>query len=256
MSLLTLKDLYAGYGGRDVLHGVGFSVEAGECFCVLGANGCGKTTLLRVIAGLLPCRGDVRLGEKPLAGMKRRDIAAHVALLSQISQVYFAYTVYDTVMLGRFVYLRGALRMPSREDRECVERCLRTVGLWEMKNRLIDTLSGGQLQRVFLARTLAQEPQVILLDEPTNHLDLKHQAQLIESLRTWAREEGRAVVGVLHDVNLAMSFADRFLLLKDGHAVACGPPTEALTPARLGEVFDMDVAAYMLGALKRWESIS
>ena len=256
MRVLTLRDVYAGYGGRDIVRGVSLTVDSGERFCILGPNGCGKTTLLRAIAGLLPARGEVLLDGKPIARMKRREIASHVALLSQLSQVYFSYSVFDTVMLGRYLHLRGALRTPSREDRDCVRRCLETVGLWEAREAMIDTLSGGQLQRVFLARTLAQEPSLILLDEPTNHLDLKYQAELMESLRDWASRGGRAVVGVLHDLNLALGFADRMLLMSQGEAVACGSAREALRPERLQEVFGIDVAAYMKRALARWEHVS
>ena len=256
MSILTLRDVYAGYGGRDIVRGVSLTVDSGVRFCILGPNGCGKTTLLRAIAGLLPARGEVLLDGKPIARMKRREIASHVALLSQLSQVYFSYSVFDTVMLGRYLHLRGALRTPSREDRDCVRRCLETVGLWEAREAMIDTLSGGQLQRVFLARTLAQEPSLILLDEPTNHLDLKYQAELMESLRDWASRGGRAVVGVLHDLNLALGFADRMLLMSQGEAVACGSAREALRPERLQEVFGIDVAAYMKRALARWEHVS
>lgn len=255
MSILSLQGVRAGYDGADVLHGVDLTVESGECVCVIGANGCGKTTLLRVIAGLLPARGSVLLGGKPVKGMKRREVAARVALLSQLTQVYFAYTVYDTVMLGRYLHLKGAFRRPAPEDRDAVRRCLTTVGLWEMRDRRIDALSGGQLQRVFLARTLAQEPTLILLDEPTNHLDLKYQTELMEALRAWSREEQCAVVGVLHDLTLALSFGDRLLLLKDGEAVACGPPAQVLRPELLKDVFGLDVAAYMKRALARWEAL-
>ncbi len=256
MSLLSVRDLSAGYDRRDVLHGVGFTVEPGECFCVIGPNGCGKTTLLRAVAGLMPSRGEVLIEGKPVASMRRDEIASRVALMSQMSQGYFSYTVFDTVMLGRYVYLRGLLRAPGREDHECVERCLRTVGLWDLRGRTIDTLSGGQLQRVFLARTLAQDPRVILLDEPTNHLDLKHQVALMDALRVWARGTGRAVVGVLHDLNLAMSFADRLLLLSEGHVAAYGAPGDVMGDPSLRAAFDMDVSAYMRGALSRWESLS
>jgi len=255
VSIVTLEDVRAGYRGRDVVHGVSLAVEAGECFLILGPNGCGKTTLLRAVAGLLPSRGTVLLEGRPLAGMKRREVAGCVALLSQLSQVYFAYSVYDTVMLGRYVRLKGAFRVPTGADKRCVERCLAAVGLWELKDRMIDTLSGGQLQRVFLARTLAQEPRVILLDEPTNHLDLKHQTALMESLRAWTREEGCAMVGVVHDLNLALSFGDRMLLMRDGRVAACGKPEEVLRPEMLASVFGMDVAAYMKRALSRWEAI-
>lgn len=255
MSILTLRDVRVGYDGHDVVHGIDLDVESGEFFCILGPNGCGKTTLLRAIAGLIPSRGEVLIGESPLSAMKRHDIASRVALLSQLSQVYLAYTVYDTVMLGRYLHQRGAFRSPSKADRESVQSCLDTVGLWDLKDRPIDTLSGGQLQRVFLARTLAQEPALILLDEPTNHLDLRYQVSLMEALKVWSNQEGKAVVGVLHDMNLALSFADRLLLMHEGRVAAVGQPGEVLQPALLQDVFGMDVAAYMKRALSRWETI-
>ncbi len=256
MSILCLTDVCAGYAGKDVVRSVSLTVEPGECFCVLGPNGCGKTTLLRAIAGLLPARGEILLGGAPLSGMKRREIAARVALLSQLSQVYFAYTIYDTVMLGRYLHMRGAFRTPAKADRDSVRRCLETVGLWDLRDRPIDTLSGGQLQRVFLARTLAQEPSLILLDEPTNHLDLKHQTALTDALRDWSRSGGRAVVGVLHDLNLAIGFADRMMLMRDGEVLASGDPADVLRPDLLRTAFEMDVAAYMRRTLARWGALS
>lgn len=256
MNILSLRSIHAGYHGVDVLHDIHFEVNQGEFFCIIGPNGCGKTTLLRVIAGLLPFRGEVFFQHMSLRKMNRRDIASQVALLSQLSQLYFAYTIYDTVMQGRYHHLRGLLKAPSAMDHDTVKRCLHTVGLWEMKDRLIDTLSGGQLQRVFLARTLAQEPSIILLDEPTNHLDLKHQMELMEALRKWCHETNCAVVGVLHDINLALTFSDRILLLREGRALACGTPEDVLAEDHLQTTFDMDVAGYMKRTLAQWEHLS
>lgn len=255
MTLLSLRDVSAGYGENDVIRGINLSVQERMFLCILGPNGCGKTTLLRAIAGLLPSRGEILLRGTPLGQMKRHDVAARIALLSQLSQVYFSYTVYDTVMLGRYLHQRSAFRSPSKADREQVRRCLETLGLWELRDRMIDTLSGGQLQRVFLARTLAQEPAVILLDEPTNHLDLRYQISLMEALQVWSQQEGRAVVGVLHDFNLALTFADTLLLMHDGQTMACGPPGEVLRRDLLQEAFGIDVGAYMKNALAQWESI-
>jgi len=252
MSLLSLQGVSAGYDGHHVLHRVSFEISAGERVCVIGPNGCGKTTLLRAIAGLLPFEGEVLLYGSPAAALKRRDLATRVALLSQHSQGYFAYSIYDTVMLGRYPHMRGAFRAPAKSDRAAVEESLRTVDLWPLRERRIDTLSGGQLQRVFLARTLAQQPDIILLDEPTNHLDLSHQVMLTDALIEWSRGANRAVVAVCHDLNQAFAFAGRCLLLKDGRIEA---DTSNPSSEMLHRVFGMDVAAYMRRALSIWNTI-
>ena len=179
--MLELKNVCAGYDGVDVLHDVSCAFPPGSCWCVLGSNGCGKTTLLRAMAGLIPHRGQVLLDGREIDGMKRRDLAGKIAVMSQVNTVYFPYSVYDTVMLGRYQHIRASLfGGPSQEDRAVVERCLTFTGLSDLRRRHLDELSGGQRQRVFLAQTLAQDPETILLDEPTNHLDIKHQVELVD----------------------------------------------------------------------------
>ncbi len=256
MTILRLEGVCAGYNGKDVIRDIALTVESGECLFILGPNGCGKTTLLKAIAGLIPSAGAITLGASSLRSMGRREIASHVALLGQQSQVYLAYTVYDTVMMGRYLYAKGVFRAPGKADRDIVRTCLDTVELWEHRNQPIDSLSGGQLQRVFLARTLAQEPSLILLDEPTNHLDLKHQIALMEALRRWSQNGRRAVIGVLHDLNLAISFANRLFLMHGGKELASGAPEDVLKPDQLTMAFDMDVVAYMRRAFAGWHALS
>ncbi len=254
--MLEVNGLCAGYDGTDVLHDVSFAVSPGENLCILGPNGCGKTTLLKAVAGLLPFKGEIRLGGQDLRRMKRRDIAARIAVMSQTSGIYFSYTVRETVMLGRYQHMKhGLFTAASAADREVVEQCLAATGLADLQDRQIDTLSGGQLQRVFLARTLAQQPQIILLDEPTNHLDLKHQVELIDYLKEWSRADGHAVIGVLHDVNLALRLSDHLLFLRDGRTAGMGKADELLTAGFLQAVYDMDVAGYMKTSLQQWEEI-
>ncbi len=251
--ILDVKDLFCGYGGPDVVQGVSFSLAEGERLCVLGPNGCGKTTLLRAIAGLLPRRGQVLLDGADAACLPRRALARKVALMSQLAPVYFSYTVYETVMLGRYPHRKGGLLdRDSDADRSAVRESLERVGLWQARDRAVTELSGGQLQRVFLARVFAQDPEVILLDEPTNHLDLKYQVELTESLRAWTARPGRGAVGVFHDISLALVFADRVLLMQDGQVRYLGPAA-ALDRDLLGRVYGMDVAGYMRATLKRWE---
>lgn len=255
MTMLKVEHLTCGYGGAPVVKDLSFEVPVGGRLCILGPNGCGKTTLLRALAGLLPHEGKVTVEGRDLAAMDRRQLARTVALLSQISSVYFSYTVYETVLMGRYAHQTGgAFSGPGPEDKRIALECMERTGVADLRDRQVTELSGGQLQRVFLARTFAQQPRVILLDEPTNHLDLKYQVELVQELKAWAAGEGRCVVGVLHDVNLALDLADLFLLMEDGQARYFGPAAE-FDPAALNRVYQMDVGGYMRRSLQRWEEL-
>jgi len=254
--MLEVKRVSCKYDSDDVVKDVSFSVKEHEHICILGVNGCGKTTLLRTIAGILPYRGEILVGHKNLSKMKRKEAASHIALMSQIPSVYFSYTVYETVMLGRYIYMPGGILGPSKIDAEIVMDCLETVGLADLKDRSITGLSGGQLQRVFLARAFAQNPRIILLDEPTNHLDLKLQAELLAYLREWSSEESRAVIGVFHDINLALQFADKILVMKDGAALSFENVEKTVGSGDLSLAYEMDVNGQMNCFCHRWENLS
>ena len=250
--MLNVEHLTCGYGGPAVVKDVSFRVREGEKLCILGPNGCGKTTLLRALAGLLPCEGKIELAGAGLRKLPARQRAQKLALMSQLSPAAFDYTVYEAVMLGRYAHQRGGLlSVESEADRKAAEDSLNLTGTWDLRDRLVTELSGGQLQRVFLARAFAQEPQVILLDEPTNHLDLRCQAELTDSLRLWAARPGRCVVGVFHDINLALSFADTVLLLDKGR-VLTHARLEDFDLSLLDGLYGMDVREHMRSALKRW----
>ena len=254
--MLQVEHLRCGYGGEPVIKDLSFSVAPGDRLCVLGPNGCGKTTLLRAVSGLLPAQGKVTVCGEALSKLSRKKSAQKIALMSQMSSVYFSYTVYETVMLGRYAHMRqGLLAGEREEDRKLVLESLRRTGTLELKDKLITELSGGQLQRVFLARTFAQDPQIILLDEPTNHLDLKYQLQLVEDLKDWARQGERCVVGVLHDINLALAFANQILLLDEGRAVAFGK-AEEFDLSLISQIYHVDVEQYMRSYFQRWEHAS
>lgn len=252
-TLLTVEQLSCGYGKTTVIHDLSFQVKAGERLCILGPNGCGKTTLLRALAGVLPCQGRVEADGLMLEGMSPKQRARKIALMSQFSQTAFDYTVYEAVMLGRYAHQSGfPFPVKTEADSKAVEEALRLADAWELREQLVTKLSGGQLQRVFLAKTFAQSPQIILLDEPANHLDLRSQAELIESLQNWAAEGERCVAGVFHDISLALAFADTALLLDQGSALVCGP-VEQLDFNLLDGLYGMDVRCYMKSLLGRWE---
>lgn len=252
--MLTLKNVFAGYNGINVLSDINLNVSEGENLCIIGPNGCGKTTLIKTIAGLIPHKGSIKIDGKNISTMKRIDVAKKIAVMSQISSIYFSYTVYETVLLGRYLHMKQAFKEPSLKDKEYADKCLKAVDLISLKNKQINTLSGGQLQRVYLARTLAQEPSIILLDEPTNHLDLKNQAELIDFLKGWSKQEGHSVIGVLHDLNLALKLADNVLLLDNGKTAAYGKTEDVISSNIINDVYDMNITGYMIDSLKHWES--
>ena len=253
--MLKLNNVSAGYNGIDVVKDISLIVNNNENLSIIGPNGCGKTTLLRVVASILPFKGAIEIDGKPLRGMKNREISLKIAMLNQISGIYFSYSVFDTVMMGRYLHIKNKMfGLPAENDREYVMRCLEAVDLVRDADRPITKLSGGQLQRAFLARTLAQEPEIILLDEPTNHLDLKYQIELVEYLKKWAGEGKRSVIGVLHDINLAMKLSDNIMIMKDGKVKAQGKADEVITDSLLKEVYEVDVAQYMRESLKMWET--
>jgi iron complex transport system ATP-binding protein len=251
--MLRVEGLYSGYGGGDIVNGISLSAGRGETLCVVGPNGCGKSTLLKTLINALPYRGSVCLDGEELSAFSRKRLAAKAALLGQLHEPCFSYTVRDTIALGRYVHAKGLLKTLSVYDEEVIADCIARLELDALSNCRIDELSGGQLQRVFLGRALAQTPDLILLDEPTNHLDLKHQLELLNFIKTWTKERGKTAVAVLHDLNLVRFYADRVLVMHKGRAAAYGTPAEALEETALNAVYEIDVRRFMLESLGKWQ---
>lgn len=251
--MLTIQNLSTGYHNTQIIKDISFQVQEGEKLCILGANGCGKTTLLRAVAGLLPIQGKILLQGQNMATISRKDIAKKIAVMSQVTNLSFDFTVYETVMMGRYPHRKDRLfSSVAVQDKQIVQQSLVQVDMWDQRDCSITKLSGGQLQRVLLARTFAQTPNIILLDEPTNHLDFKYQLELMDILTQWAKQPQHCVLGVLHDINLALSFADSVLLLKDGQ-ILCKESTDRLCLSTLSEIYQTDVPQYMKKLLKIWE---
>jgi iron complex transport system ATP-binding protein len=257
--MLKISNLSTGYNDKKVLFDVSFNLNFGECLSVIGPNGCGKTTLLKCIANIIDFDGDITLSGVNLKSLKRRELASKIAVMSQHTAMYFSYSVYDTVMLGRFSHIKPEIfgGEPHKKDICAVEESLRAVGLWELRERQINTLSGGQLQRVFLARVLAQNPQIILLDEPTNHLDLKHQLEFVDYIREWVEKKGekRAVIGVFHDMNIALRLTKNALLMDSGKVGRIGNFNDIADSNYLQKLFGINVVSYMTQNTALWENM-
>lgn len=237
MAPLEVEDLTFAYNGRPVLAGVSLRLMPGEVLALVGPNGAGKSTLIRLAAGLLrPNEGRVHLFGRSPRDWSPRELARMVALVPQGAYIPPTFTVWESVLLGRTPYL-GFLGVPRERDRRAARRALEQVGAADLADRFVGQLSGGERQRVLLARALAQEPRCLLLDEPTTHLDIHHQVTILSLIRRMASEQGIAVLIVLHDLNLAATFADRLALLADGRLLALGDPREVLRWERLTAVY-------------------
>ena len=253
MRLLEAESLCVRYGAFEALRGVGFTLDAGDWLMVVGPNGAGKSTLLGAVAQSVPSLGTLRCCGRDLRAMRPRERARRIGMLAQSNAAGYAFTAEEVVRLGRYAYAPGAFSKRRGDDDEHVAHALAAVGLENFAERSVLSLSGGELQRVFLAQVLAQDPTVLLLDEPGNHLDLKYQKELFTLLEGWLRQGDRAVVSVVHDLSLARACGTHALLLRDGAPLAYGPARETLSDERLRRAYDMDVSAWMRGLLAQWE---
>jgi len=239
--LLNLQNVSFAYPDRSVLDQISLELPAGAFWGLLGPNGSGKTTLLRVMGGTLrPSRGEVDLLGRPLSEYRSRERAKTIAMVPQDFDVAFPFTALEVVLMGRWPYLK-ALSWESAEDLKAAREAMAATDCLSFAERPITELSGGEKERVLIARALAQNPQILLLDEPITHLDLKHQLQIHELLLKLNRERGIALVVVLHDLNFATLACERILLLKEGKLVKSGGPDEVMTPETLREVFGVEV---------------
>ncbi len=241
--ILEAREITVRYRGapRPALEGVSCAVESARLVAVVGPNGSGKTTLVRAVSGLVPLdRGLALVEGKPVSAWRRGALARVLAVVPQREEIVFPLRVEETVMLGRYARL-GPFAAPSAGDRATVRAALQRCDVAELARRPIDSLSGGEWQRVRIARALAQEPRVLVLDEPTASLDVRHEMELFELIRQLV-DGGLAGLVITHHLNLAARFADRILLLDGGRLMAEGPPAEVLQRETLSRVFQWPVA--------------
>lgn len=235
------------YNNKKILKNISFKLFENERLCIIGPNGSGKTTLLKCLCNILDFQGSVFINNK---NIKDIEVYKSVSFLSQSSEIYFDYNVFDTVMLGRYANFKDKLlSIPSKEDKEFVFECLEKLNIIHLKDKLINRLSGGELQKVFLARAFAQNPKIILMDEPTNHLDLNSQIELIYNLKEWVNKDFRSIIVVMHDINNALNFANKILLLHKGEIIYFGD-IENFNLELLNNVYNINVVEYMRNSLK------
>ncbi|MFB4169249.1 ABC transporter ATP-binding protein [Virgibacillus sp. JSM 102003] len=239
MQTLTAKDLTIGYGEAIIIDDLNITIPKGEITVLIGGNGCGKSTLLRSLARLLkPKSGDVVLDGEHIAKMGTKDVAKKLSILPQGPVTPEGLSVMELVKQGRHPY-RGFLKQWSNDDENAVNNALEATNMMEFKDRSVDSLSGGQRQRAWIAMTLAQETDTILLDEPTTYLDMTHQIDVLDLLFELNEKDGRTIVMVLHDLNLACRYAHHIVAIRDKQVFAQGKPEEIVTCKLVHEVFQM-----------------
>jgi iron complex transport system ATP-binding protein len=226
-------------GERSVLREVSFEVQPGEVVALLGRNGVGKTTLLRLAArALVPDSGTIRLGDRSLDDFSRRELAQVIATVPQDTHVPFPFLAGEVVLMGRAPH-QGLFGFESRDDIERAMEAMERVGIADLADRVVTELSGGERQLVMIARALAQQPELLLLDEPTAFLDLRHRIDVLQVVRALA-EQGRGALVVSHDLGLAARICDRAVVLGDGMVVAQGRPADVLSPDVLRRAFGIE----------------
>ncbi|HXX62497.1 MAG TPA: ABC transporter ATP-binding protein [Bacteroidota bacterium] len=242
MHAIAVDSISFGYDpAMLVVRDVSLTVRPGEFLSLVGPNGSGKTTLLRLLDRIyVPQKGTILLGEHPLAKLSRADIARRIAFVPQDKTIQFPFTVAEIVLMGRSPHTRG-MAFENAHDRKIAEAMMALTDVADLADKPVTDLSGGERQRVFIARALAQQPEIILLDEPNAHLDIAHQVEVFRIIRRLNRDSGLTVLSVSHDLNLAAAYSDRIAMMVRGTLSALGTPAEVLTGQRIHEVFGTQV---------------
>ena len=250
--MLQVKDLTVAYGPHTVIDHLSFDVKEGQWLMIVGPNGAGKSTILNAITQGVGYTGTVKLRGVDVKKQKAQIRAREIGVLAQNHHVGYDFTVEEIVRLGRYAHSSSLFSGRQDADDLAVEEAMELTGMAAQRNQSVLTLSGGELQRTFLAQVFAQNPSLLLLDEPTNHLDLIYQKQVFALISNWLKTPGRAVVSVVHDLSLAKAFGTDAILLKKGQLIAQGRVNEVLCSAQLDPVYGMDVCAWMQTMFSQW----
>ncbi len=236
--MLEISGLCFSYNKTEILSNIGLELCKGEVLGIVGPNGAGKTTLLRCIVGIIrPEKGSIRIGGRETSGIKRQDLAKEIGYVPQAAPYKLPVTVFETVLMGRRPYISWR---PSDYDLKVVADLIRSMNLEDIALRYFDQLSGGQKQKVLLAKAFAQGTGCLLLDEPTSNLDLRHQMEVLEMISRMAKEQGTATILAMHDLNLTCRFADTILMLNNGRMFCMGEPEHVITRENIAAVYGVE----------------
>lgn len=248
--MISLDNITVLINGTTIIKNIGFHIKKGEFFALIGPNGSGKSTIVKTLSRELEIRsGTIALEGKSIRNYTGREYAKKIATMSQHHAAIEGLSVYDRVAYGRIPYI-GLFGYLSGHDHDVIEKAIKETDLWDLRDRMLTTLSGGEMQRVHLASCFAQEPDILILDEPTNHLDVKHQFNILSMVKRMTQKKDITVICVLHDINQAIKFADRVAMMKQGKVKYLGKPDQVILAETLGDLYDIDAKVHQIDKTK------
>lgn len=237
--MLRIKDITVKYGNFKAVDSVSHEFKPGTLTFIIGPNGSGKSSLLKAINHLVDFEGQIVLNQQDIKTFLPKEKALQIGYIAQMNEIMFPYTIFETVLMGRYPHLNNDYSDYQSHDRKIVFEVLKNLNLLKMKDKLITTCSGGELQRVYIARLLVQETDVVLVDEITNHLDIKYQIETLDLLLEMAHHHQKCVIGVIHDLKMAQNICDNLLVLNQGQIIFSGPPKD-LKLETISEIYQID----------------
>lgn len=247
---MKVKNVHFSYGKNKILNGVSFQIEEGKVTTIMGANGCGKSTLFSLMTkNLYPAKGNIFLKGKNILNLNLKEFARKVAIVQQYNTASDDITVESLISFGRTPY-KKMMQANSREDEEKIQWAMEVTGLTEYRNREVSRLSGGQRQRVWIAMALAQGTKTLFLDEPTTYLDIRYQIEILKLVKKLNQEYGITIVMVLHDINQAITYSDRIIGLKDGQVLVEGAPEDVITEESIRELYGINLGVTSIDGRK------
>lgn len=242
MYALKVEGLKFGYEEKIVLDNVSFKIEKGKFVSIIGPNGSGKSTLLKTLNNIYhPWEGNIYIEGKNIKAFKKKELAKKIALVPQDTNIDYEFTVEDVVLMGRHPY-KGRFQKEDKDDYEIIDEALEMTNTKHLRGRMITEISGGERQRVIIAKALAQNPSIILLDEPTSHLDINHQIETLNLLRKLNKERGTTIILVIHDINLGVRYSDEIIMLNKEKIVSIGSPEDVITKENIELAYNIEVA--------------
>ncbi len=250
--MIKLKNVSSGYKDNIIIKDINLEFKSENFYSIIGLNGSGKSTLLNTIMGLINYEGLIEIDGVNIKKMNIKDRSKKISYLTQSNSIEFSYNVIDTILMARYPFTKGIFKQYTNEDYNKVEKIIKELNIESIKYKLYNDLSGGQQQKVHLAKALINNPDILLLDEPTNHLDLSYKVEILDYIKEWSSKKNKLVIAILHDLNFVMEFSEKVVLIDKGKVLVHGNKKDVLTCKSIDEVYKLDIQNYMKKNFNMW----